>query len=305
MSQDTADIETIADDGNRCGEGPIWDPRRRRLLWTDIAGAVTYEFRPASGQKNVLSRGVSVSAIALAQAGRLLFGSAAGLGLWSVEDGYRPILAVHQGETLAINDLIAAPSGGVYFGTVYWTSRMEKWGRLYFLDAGGGVRVVDEGIELANGLGFSPDNQTLYFVDSASRRIYAYDVHPRTGDLARKRTLATFASEDGLPDGLTVDAEGYLWCALWYGGQVVRLDPDGKLQRRVKVPALQTSSVAFGGDELDELYVTSAAEPWTSALAPAGYSAAAPGQGGALYRLRPGVRGKAEHVAECPPRGLP
>ena len=176
---------------------------------------------------------------------------------------------------------------------------MEKRGKLYLIHPDGVVGIVDEGIELANGLAFSSDGRTMYFVDSAARRVYAYDVDQGDGTLGSRRVFAQFSREEGLPDGMTVDAEGHVWCAMWYGGCVVRLDLEGRVQRRIRIPAIQVSSVAFGGEGLDELYVTTAGEAWPSELAPVGYRADAAGQGGGLYRLRlNGVRGRAEHVVE-------
>ena len=293
-------IQAVIDHGDRCGEGPIWDPTGRRLLWTDIPADVVYEHVPATRQTRALCRGISVCAIALARDNRLIFGGAGGIGAWSEESGHRPMISHDpDGLPLAINDRIAAPSGGLYLGTGYWgPTGMERHGKLYFIERDSDrLRVVDAGIELANGLGFSPDHRTLYFADSAARRVYAYDADPRDGHLSAKRVFAQFARDDGIPDGLTVDADGNVWCAMWYGGQVVRLDDDGKIDRRIALPAIQVSSLAFGGEALDHLYVTTAAEAWPSDLAPAGYRPDAPAQGGALYRIATGVRGKREYVA--------
>jgi D-xylonolactonase len=156
--------------------------------------------------------------------------------------------------------------------------------------------VVDEGIEIANGLGLSPDDRTLYFADSARRVIYAYDVAP-SGSLSRRRIFVKIPSDEGLPDGLTVDREGFVWCAQWYGAQVVRYDPDGKVERRLPMPVLQVSSLIFGGPDLTDLYVTTAADPWPSSLAPPGYDPKAPNQGGSLYRFRLDVQGRLDHRA--------
>jgi D-xylonolactonase len=220
--------------------------------------------------------------------------------VWTEGAGWRSIVSEYDGEKLMINDMIASPSGGIYFGTVYWgAGGMENHGKLYLVDPGGSVRIVDEGIELANGLGFSADGRTLYFGDSAARRVYAYDVDRVDGTLGSRRVFAQFSREEGLPDGMTVDADGFVWCAMWYGGCVVRLDLEGRVERRIQIPAIQVSSVAFGGEGLDELYVTTAGEAWPSELAPVGYRADAGEQGGGLYRVRGvGVRGRAEYVAE-------
>jgi D-xylono/L-arabinono-1,4-lactonase len=194
--------------------------------------------------------------------------------------------------------MIADARGRIYAGTVYWgASGREKLGKVYLISPGGDVKIVEEGVELANGMGFSVDGRRFYFADSAQRRIYSCEVEAKNGGLSRKRIFAQLEREDGLPDGLTVDSEDHVWCAFWYGGKVLRFDPEGKVESRIEVPAIQASSVAFGGENLDELYITSAGEAWPSELAPMGYSAEAKGQGGALYRLKMSVRGKKEYIA--------
>ena len=289
-------LELLVDGSDRCGEGPIWDFRGSRLLWTDIPVDVVYEWR--DGKKSVLHRGTNVSTIALARDGGLVFGGAGGLWKWTEKGGGKSIVAGHESEALAINDMIVDQRGRIYAGTVYWgASGREKYGKIYLIDPSG-VKIVEEGVELANGMGFNRDGRTFYFADSALQRIYSYRVDERSGKLSERRIFAQLSREDGLPDGLTVDNDDHIWCAFWYGGKVMRFDPDGKVQRVIQVPAIQTSSLTFGGPDLDELFITTAAEPWPSDLAPASYRADASNQGGGLYRIRPGVRGKAEYLAE-------
>jgi len=269
-----------------------------RLIWTDAAGDVVYELFPANGQKTIISRGLNVTGIALNRNAELIFAGATGLHVWRGQDDCHTILTEYDGETLIFNDIIADPEGAIYAGTCYWGSGgMEKPGRLYLINTDGSVRVVEEGIELSNGLGFSPDDRILYFADSAARKIYAYDIDPDTGDLLNKRIFATMPPDEGLPDGLTVDKEGYVWSAQWYGSQVVRYDPEGKVERRIPMPVTQVSSVAFGGSDLTDLYITTAAESWPSPLAPPGYNFNAPNTGGSLYRVRLDIQGKPEHRA--------
>jgi D-xylonolactonase len=122
-------------------------------------------------------------------------------------------------------------------------------------------------------------------------------VDPRTGDLQGRKVFVKVPSDEGIPDGLTVDREGFVWSAQWYGSQVVRYAPDGSVERRIRLPVPQVSSVAFGGQDLADLYITTAADPWPSRLAPPGFDPGAPEMGGSLYRLQPGVRGKPEHLA--------
>ncbi|MFN3653157.1 MAG: SMP-30/gluconolactonase/LRE family protein [Armatimonadota bacterium] len=288
--------EVVSAGPDRCGEAPLWDSRAGRLLWTDIPADRVYALDPASGERSVVSRGVSVFGLALHAGGGLVLGGASGLHLLSAGGELRTVLSEHDGTPLPFNDLLAAPDGRIYAGTIYWGDEMERPGSLYLLHPDGRVEAVDDGVELANGLALSPDDRTLYFADSAARTIYAYDVDPGTGRLSGKRRHVLLPVDDGIPDGITTDAEGFLWCACWYGGQVLRFDPDGRLERRIPLPVPQVSSLAFGGPDYTDLYVTTAAEPWPSRLAPRGYDPTAE-QGGALYRLRPGVAGRPEYVA--------
>ena len=286
------------EDNDRCGEAPVWDARRSRLVWADIGASVVYEYLPGDAAKRVVSKGLGVSGIALNRDGRFVFAGATGLHVWSGPEAFRTMVAAHGGETLAFNDIVADAAGRIYAGTLYWDDNgIQRPGKLYLIDGGGAVRVVEEGIELSNGLSFSPDNRTLYYADSAPRVIYAYDVDARTGGLSRKRVFARVGGDEGIPDGLTVDSEGFVWCAQWYGGQVVRYDPDGKVHRRVRLPVRQVASLNFGGPDLLDLYITTAGENWPSPLAPPGYDYGAGNFGGGLYRLPVDVPGKPEHLA--------
>jgi sugar lactone lactonase YvrE len=290
-------IEVIAQDNNATGEGPIWDPIQRRLLWVDIDNSLIYQHVPATGEKKVIGRGLPASAVAMNQDGRLVIAGGGGLYLWRDENNYETIAADYAGESLCLNDMIAGPGGRIYAGTMYWgPGGMEKTGKLYLIRPDRSISIVEENVRLSNGLGFSLDDRTLYYADTASRCIYAFDVN-ETGGLSRRRVFVDVPPDFGIPDGLTVDAEGFVWCAMWYGGQVVRYDPDGTVHRRILLPARQISSVAFGGNNLMDLYITSAAVYWPSNLAPDHFDSSAC-MGGSLYRIRLNVQGKYEHRAD-------
>jgi D-xylonolactonase len=136
----------------------------------------------------------------------------------------------------------------------------------------------------------------LYLADSAARKIYRYAYNLAAGSVSEKKLMIHVPNEDGIPDGLTTDSEGFLWSAQWYGGCVVRYDPDGKEERRIHLPAKQISSVAFGGPDFSDLYITSAAQaelgPTPPGYEPTGYL------GGALYCLRTDAQGHAENVSQ-------
>ncbi|MBP7934623.1 MAG: SMP-30/gluconolactonase/LRE family protein [Phycisphaerae bacterium] len=291
-------IEVVAADNNMCGEAPVWDPSRSRILWVDIDSSLIFEMDVRGGTTRIIGQDLSVSGIVVNRDGRLVLCGVTGLHLWRRQGDYRTLVSEHGGEKLAFNDMVADSVGRIYAGTLYWVGdRMEKAGRLFLIEADGSIRVVDEGIELSNGLGFSPDNRTLYYSDSSARRIYAYEVNPITGDATKRQVFARVSEDEGIPDGLTVDAEGFVWSAQWYGSQVVRYDPDGKVERRIPMPVRQVSSLAFGGSDLNDLYVTTAGVSWQSNCAPPGYDFGAPNMGGSLYRIRLDVRGKPDYVA--------
>jgi D-xylonolactonase len=296
-------IEVVAELGNRCGEAPLWDADRQRLVWSDHESGFLFEHRPAGGTTGLIHRGEMVFGTGLNRTGELLFSGPRGLLMWPGAGEARAVAGSDRGEPLVFNDMLVGPRGGVYAGTVHWDwarGARERLGRLYLIEPSGGLRVVDEGLELSNGLGFSPDGRVLYCSDSAARVIYAFDVHPETGELTGKRSLVRIPADEGLPDGLTVDTDGFLWSAQWYGGAVVRYDPDGAVARRLRFPVQQISSVAFGGPDLTDLYVTSAGEYWRSPLAPPGYGYPAGRAGGSLYRVRLDVAGRPEYLADFP-----
>lgn len=143
-------------------------------------------------------------------------------------------------------------------------------------------------------MGFSPDLKTFYSTDSALRLIYAYDYDVQSGKLCNRRVFVKVPNEEGIPDGLTVDAAGFIWSAQWYGSSVVRYDPEGKLERRINTPAKQTSSLMFGGPDLTDIFITSAGRPDRSPLMPPDFDPDSGYMGGQLYRINLGIKGKPE-----------
>lgn len=299
----TTNLEIIAD-GDKLGEGPFWDAEHQRLLWSDIYASTVYAFDPATREKAVFHAGQMVFGLVRHRDGGLVVTGATGMQYLRPGAEARPIATEYDGEPLFLNDCIADAKGRVYAGTVYWgPNGLVKRGHLFLVDTDGKAKIVDSGMGMSNGLGFSPDDKTLYFTDSYDHTIYAYDVDSNTGALSNKRTFVKVPREDGLPDGLTVDADGNVWSALWFGGRVVCHDPDGKFKSAIDLPIRQVASVMFGGRDLDELYITSSSVPFRSIeLAPVGYDFDATNLGGSLYRVRPGARGRIENLANiCPP----
>lgn len=292
------DLETIADYGDLCGECPVWNAAAGYLYWTDLTGRRFYRYQPDTGAHAVVYSGFQVCGFRLNRSGGFAVTNSEGIWLWDGAGARIRLCAEVDGAPCRVNDCAADPRGRLPTGTQFYDpAGGYPLGKLIVVDTGGAVRALDEGFHLANGIAFSPDTQTLYFTDSVARRIYAYDYDPETGTAAKRRTLVQVPGGEGLPDGLTVDSEGFLWSAQWYGSRVVRYDPDGRVERRISTPAKQTTAVTFGGPELDELYITSAGQSEAMPVMPPGYDPEKGYFGGALFRTGPGVRGKAEFLA--------
>ena len=291
--------EIIADYGDLCGEGPVWDPDSQALFWTDCTGKRFYRYDPQSGKHEVVKEGLEINGYAQNRSGGFVIANSSGIWLWDGKDNLRLIADEADVAKCQMNDAIADPEGRFFAGSNFYDpSGKYELAKLIRVDTDGSAHIVDEGFHLSNGLAFSPDLGTLYFTDSVARRIYAYDYDRKTGNIRNRRILIQVPDDEGVPDGLTVDAEGFLWSAQWYGSSVVRYDPDGKIERRIKTPAKQTSSVMFGGKDLTDLYITSAGKSEPMPVMPKGYDPTSGYFGGQLYRIRVGIRGKPEFKAD-------
>jgi sugar lactone lactonase YvrE len=292
-------VQVIADYGDLCGENPLWDNRSGTFYWTDCVGLRFYRYQPASGKHEIMKEGLEINGAAFNEAGGFVICNNSGFWLWDGGDKVKLIADQVDGFKCQMNDSIADPAGRFFSGSWFYSPHQKyELGKLFRVDTDGKVSIVDEGIHLSNGLGFSPDCKILYLADSAARIIYAYDYEQKTGDVRKRRVFVKVPSDEGLPDGLTVDVEGFVWSAQWYGSCVVRYDPDGKLERRIMTPAKQTSSVAFGGPDLTDLFITSAGRSEPMPVMPPGYDPDSGYIGGRLYCVNPGIKGKAEFRAD-------
>jgi sugar lactone lactonase YvrE len=286
----------VADYGDQCGEGPLWDPRTRTLYWIDIAGRRVSRHDWMTAQSSIVTETLDIAGIGLHESGGFVMVNSQGIWLW---DGSNPPAAVAQnldGVPLAMNDCIVDPLGRLLSGSCYFdTERADyRLGKLIRVETDGTLAVLDEGFHLANGLAFSPDCRTLYFADSAQRKIFAYDYRGENGTVGDRRTFVEIPTDEGIPDGITVDADGFVWCARWFGAGISRFDPDGRLQVKVALPAKQTSALAFGGPDLGTVFVTSAGLSDALPLAPPDYDAARGNIGGQLFAAELGISGKEE-----------
>lgn len=287
--------DIVDDSGALCGECPVWDEKEQCLYWIDAGAGELYRFRPASAEKQTVLRGLSVTGYALRETGGFILATREGIYRLDRDGALTLLTQEFQGKPLSCNDAAAGPRGRFLFGTNYYDNVPDfPRGALYSMEPDGRISLLDEGFGLANGIGFSPDERTLYAVDSCFRRVWAYDYDPDRGTVSGKRLLIRIPDNEGVPDGLTVDAQGDIWLAQWYGYGVYHYSADGELLLHLPLPDGQTSSLIFGGKELTELYVTSAAHVDRDDFAPRGYDFDAPHYG-RLYRLPREVKGKPEY----------
>ncbi|MFL6352286.1 MAG: SMP-30/gluconolactonase/LRE family protein [Bryobacteraceae bacterium] len=292
-------IELVANYGDLCGECPVWDEDSGTLYWIDAVGRRFYRYHPETGQHQILKNDIEISGFRLNSGGGFVITSPSGIWLWDGADRLTLVSDNVDGIKCQMNDCATDSRGRLYSGTTYFDPATDyKLGYLLRIDNEGKASILDEGFHLSNGLAFSPGDQKLYFTDSIARRIYAYDYDLASGDIRHRRVLLEVPRTEGIPDGLAVDCEGFLWSAQWYGASIMRYDPDGKVERRIATPAKQTSCCAFGGPNLDTLYITSAARSEITSEVPIGYNPEAGYLGGSLYRARVEVQGRVQPKAD-------
>ena len=289
-------IRVVADCCNLCGEGPLWDEKEQILYWTDITGKQFFRYRWQDRRYERIHEGFQIGGFCLQEGGGFVVTNSQGIWLWRPESVPLLLASEADGQECVMNDCVADPEGRVYSGSYHLdASGVSKPSFLFRVDVDGSVHVADEGIQFSNGLAFSPDCSTLYFADTVARCIYAYDWCRKDGELQNRRVFVRIPREQGVPDGLAVDAEGFLWCAHWFGGCLTRYDADGKLERLIETPATQTSSLTFGGPELNEVFITSAAASNALSLAPLGYEPEKVFVGGPLYQMPTDIQGKLDY----------
>ncbi|MFI1763125.1 SMP-30/gluconolactonase/LRE family protein [Streptomyces sp. NPDC020800] len=236
------------------GEGPTWDPATGRLIWLDILGMRIHTYEPASGRRTVRTTEQHVGAAKPRSGGGLVLNLRDGVGLLDPDGTFR-WLHHEPVPGRRANDAAVAPDGSLWAGTMRY-DEAPGGGTLSRLTGDGEVRVVLPGVTVSNGTGWSPDGRLLYYADTPTRRVDVFD-HDGEG-LRNRRTLAEIEQGAGFPDGLTVDAEGCVWVALWDGGAVRRYTPSGELDRVITLPTPRTTACAFGGPDLTDLYITTA-----------------------------------------------
>jgi D-xylonolactonase len=278
----------IADYNCVVGEGPLWHPQEKLLYWIDIETGRMFRYDPRTGNHEKCYEGDLIGGFTIqANGALLLFGAKGSIRTWHRGRISTLIKEIPAERDSRFNDVIADPSGAVFCGTM---SSESHAGRLYRLDTSGELSKVLEGIGTSNGMGFTPDEEQMYYTDTRAREIYRFNYDVWSGSITHRQVFLHLEEEEkGGPDGMTVDAEGYVWSARWGGGCVVRYTPEGEEDMRIEFPAVKVSSVTFGGEDYTDIYVTTAG----------GDNKAENGPGaGALFHLNLGIEGKPEFLSK-------
>ncbi len=242
----------------RLGEGPTWNDATRTLSWVDILNHRVHQFLPGSGENRVYEVGDVVGCAVPTRGNALLLALRHDLAALDLASGaVRHILPIEPDKPEnRLNDGKCDPRGRFWVGSM----RAEETGHgsLYRYDPDGSLHVMETGLGISNGLGWSPDGTTFYLTDTPAQTIYAYDFDGAAGAISNRRVLVDLSGEDLFPDGLTVDSEGCIWSAQWAGACVIRFAPSGRELLRVPLPVKCPTSCVFGGSDLNRLYITSA-----------------------------------------------
>jgi sugar lactone lactonase YvrE len=255
-------IELIEQAHDTCGESPIWDPLEKALYWCDTQRPLVHRYDRATGRCQSFGVDRNVLALGRAGVGRWLLVTPEALVLWKTGSPTTTMLAAPEKgrPDIAFNDGTVDPAGRYVAGTYNTKIYDAPDGNLWSVDASGKVMKLDSGLVLPNGMTFSPEGRTLYVAEMFRNRILAYDYDPATGAAGSRHVFVEVPKEDGMPDGLVTDTDGYLWSAHWQGWRITRYSPSGKIDTVIEVPFTTPTCAGFGGEAMNELYVASATQ---------------------------------------------
>jgi sugar lactone lactonase YvrE len=277
-------VHCVADVHAVLGEGPVWVEREAALYWVDIKGRKIFRLGK-SGERTEWPAPYRVGSLAPRAGGGFIGGTDEGIAAIDLDSGSFEILANPEERfpDNRFNDGKVDRRGRFWAGTMD-DKEQQASGTLYLVEPGPEVRAIDGGYRVTNGPAFSPAGDVMYHNDSARQVTYAFDIDS-AGNTGNRRVFLQFGEGDGFPDGMTVDSEGCLWIAFWDGWSVRRYSPGGEWMETVRMPVARPTSCAFGGPDLDRLYITSASIGLNETA-----SGMQPNAGG-LFMMEPGVRG--------------
>ncbi len=254
------DVELIVDQKAVLGEGPCWDQDKQQLYWVDILQKQIHIYRPDTDTSRTIQLDRKIGTLSPRTQGGLIIALDNGIATLDLETEEVTYLADPETHLPGnrFNDGKCDPKGRFLAGTMD-DNEGKTTGALYLMEPNHQLRQLFDEVGVSNGIGWSPNYDTMYYIDSPTREVVAFDYDLESGQLSNRRVIITISEGEGFPDGMTTDTEGMLWVALWEGESVTRWDPKtGKLLQRIPIPAQNVTACTFGGPELKDLYITTA-----------------------------------------------
>lgn len=283
---DDFNAELVLDAKAMLGEGSIWHPKENKLYWIDIEGKSLHIYDPATGEDRQFPVGSRIGTVVPIENGGALVALQSGIHALDTKTGKLSFITNPLPDSnIRFNDGKCDPAGRFWVGSMALDSR-RRGATLYRFDKDKSVHTMLDSVTISNGIVWTADKKTMYYNDTPTGTIQGFDYDDKTGAISNRRIAVRIPKGIGSPDGMTIDAEGNLWVALWGGGIVGKFNPvTGELLQRVKVPAPNVSSCAFGGKNLETLYITTA-RAWVNADKLKEFPLS-----GGLFSVKPGVKG--------------
>ncbi len=278
-------------------EGPLWNEVEQALYWTDIESKKIWRYKPKNSDIECLWEGKSkVGGFAFTPENNLVMCTNRGIFFWNRSDNSSTLLHhfdFNLDEDERFNDITTDPQGRIFAGTIENTRKKAK---LYRIEKNKEPVLVLDKIGLSNGMTFSLDTEHFYHTDTHKRSITRFDYSNGTGEISNPQIFYQGDLKNGFPDGITMDRDGFLWVACWGASQIIRINPKGEIVERLSVPAMQPSSITFGGTSLNELYITTACQG--AADLTKGLSWSGEFLGGSVFKCKLKIRGRKEWLAQ-------
>jgi sugar lactone lactonase YvrE len=259
-SSDDNKVELVIDSKSKLGEGAIWNYKTNELVWVNITGEILNFYNPAINNNKEMFTGQMIGTVVPALSGKMVVALKNGIYMLDPETGTKSLIADPEEDIPdnRFNDGKCDPSGRFWAGTMSMSGKREA-GALYRLDPDSTIHKMIDNVTTSNGITWSLKDGKMYYIDTPTRKVMAWDYDNETGDISNPEVAVEVPPDLGAPDGMTMDAEGNLWIALWGGSAVGCWDPrSGELLQTVEVPAKNVTSCAFGDEDLKTLYITTA-----------------------------------------------
>jgi len=286
-TQKSNKVELVIDNQSDLGEGSIWNWKTGELLWINITGKILNFYNPKIKNNKEMFTGQMIGTVVPAESGKVIVALKNGIYSLDPVTGTKKLI-VNPESNLPdnrFNDGKCDPAGRFWAGTMSISGKKGA-GTLYRLDPDSSIHKMIENVSISNGIVWSPDATKMYYIDTPTQTVMGYDYNNETGDISNPKVAVNVSPDLGSPDGMSIDADGNIWVALWGGAAVGCWNPEtGKLLKRVKVPAKNVTSCAFGDDDLETLYITTARQE-TSDEELQKFPHA-----GGVFKIRPGVKG--------------